>query len=305
MNDTEQFKLEFTGVYLQASNCALLTSEVEEFSAKQIDHTYAYLFYDGKWYMLKQWPNAIVSMTHSSNGPTQLFFLTANGKVYRRAGGNISEEIIDPSDEGPSDLLLMRKLISVSNELFAVGMARRAYRRDSNGIWFKIDDTCFVRRQDRTSATGFNDVAAYGDGLLAVGYKGEIWRYDGKGWHSEPSPTNVTLTCVAVSDEAGAVIAGLGGLLIKGTSGAWSEVVHQERTGDFWGAVSFKGSVYLSSREGVFKLTGNQLTRVQIDAHSKHTTAYVSATSDAIWSVGPSDIYSSGDGISWNKMDNP
>jgi hypothetical protein len=305
MADTDTFKLEFTGVHVQAPNCALVTAEVEEFIDKKIDHTYAYLFYDGKWYMLKQWPNAVVSMAHVSNGPTQLFFLTSNGKVYRRAAGVITEEVVDTSEEGPSDLLLMRRLIAVGTDLFAVGMARRAYRRDAQGTWSPIDDSCFVRRRQRNSATGFNDVAACGAELLAVGYKGEIWSFDGGSWRMDQSPANVTLTCLTPLDSERFVVAGLGGLLMLGKRGTWRVINQTQTSGDFWGAATLQGEVFLSTRDGVFRFAEDDLQRVTLDEVRSPSTAYLSATPGALWSVGPGDIYSSPDGKAWTKMENP
>jgi hypothetical protein len=305
MADTDAFKLEFTGVYVQAANCALVTSEAEEFANKQIDHTYAYLFYDGKWYLLKQWPNAVVSMAHLSNGPTQLFFLTANGKVYRRASGTITEEIVDTSDEGPSDLLLMRRMIALGDELVAVGMARRAYRRSVRGAWSAIDASCFVARKDRTSATGFNDVVACESGLIAVGYKGEIWVFDGSMWRLDASPTNVNLTCITPTSTGEFVVAGLGGMLLLGSPGNWRLISHDVAGADFWSAVNFKGEVYLSSRGGVYRLTGESLHSVNLDRERAPTTAYLSCSSEVMWSAGTTDLYSTADAVTWLRMENP
>jgi len=305
MADSDAFKLEFTGVHVQAVNCALVTSEAEEFAEKQIDHTYAYLFYDSKWYLLKQWPNAVVSMAHLSNGPTQLFFLTANGKVYRRASGVITEEIIDPSDDGPSDLLLMRRMIAIGDELIAVGMARRAYRRDVHGSWNAIDASCFVARKDRTSATGYNDVVAYQSGLIAVGYKGEIWVYEGFAWRLDPSPTNVILTCIAPTLTGEFVIAGLGGIVLVGSPGRWRLVSHDLAGAEFWSAVNFKGQVYLSSRSGVYRLEDQSLKPIALDSDRKPTTAYLSCTAESMWSAGSTDLYSTTDAVTWCRMENP
>ena len=306
MNDTDKFKLEFTGVYLQMPNCALLSSEAEELAEEQVDHSYVYMHFNDKWYIIEQWPNAVVSMCHTGVTPAQLFFLCANGKVYRRYKSVITEELIDPSDEGPSDLLLMRRIIAVGDELVAVGMARRAYKRSSAGAWAAIDASCFVRRKDRTSATGFNDVVSFRAGLLAAGYKGEIWIYDGSTWTQDTSPTNVTLTCMASEPDGSAVvIAGLGGLVLSGLPGAWRVLTQNVTAGDFWGAVAFDGRVYLSNGDGVFKVDGNQLQRVSIDAQTKPSTGFLASRDSCIWSVGARDLYRSTDAVTWTRLPFP
>jgi hypothetical protein len=304
MNDTEKFNLEYTGVYVQAANCVVVHSEAEDLAEKQIDHTYSYLYFNGKCLNLKQWPNAIVGTAHLGNDPIQLFFLTANGKVYKRVKGVVTEEILDTSDEGPSDLLLMRNLIAVGEQLIAVGMARRAYRRSSAGSWSAIDASCFVRRQDRKSATGFNTVVAVGGELVAAGYKGEIWRYDGASWSAESSPTNVNLTCAAAA-RGEVIIAGLAGLIVRGTPGSWSVFSQTITSANFWSAVEFNDDIYLSNDEGVFKLSRDRFEPVQLDASRKPTTMYLSAKKEAIWSVGQKDIYSSADGKTWVREENP
>jgi len=306
MSDTDKFKLEYTGVYVQTRDCTLITSEAEEFSEKQIDHSYVYGYVKDKWYIVKQWPNAIVSMAHVGGDPAQLFFLCANGKVYKRFQKVVTEELIDPSDEGPSDLLLMRRMIAVGDELVAVGMARRAYKRSSTGAWAAIDNSCFVRRKDRTSATGFNDVVSFRQGLLACGYKGEIWIYDGATWTQDSSPTNITLTCMAgVPGGSAVVIAGLGGIVLSGLPGAWQVLPQQQTGADFWGAAAFDDNVYLSNADGVFKVAGKQLQRVPIDANAKPSTAFLSARDSCICSVGAQDIYRSGDAVNWTRVINP
>lgn len=296
MNDTDKFSLEFAGVYVQAPNSVLVTSEVEDLSAKEVDHAYVYLHYDGTWYQLAQWADAVVSMAHVGP-PTVLFFLTANGKVFRRAGGKITEELIDPSNEGPSDLLQMRKLIAVGEELVAVGMARRAYRRSTEGTWSRIDETCFVPRSERTEATGFNDVVEIDGGLLAVGLKGEIWHYDGKVWRKEASPTEVTLTCVTRAADRRIVIGGLGGVLITGHPGTWSILDHGKTRADFWSAVTFGDKAMLSTTDGIFALAGTALEPVPLGAAA--ATRFLSAVPGKIWSVGGADALSSTDGVTW------
>lgn len=233
-----------------------------------------------------------------------LFFLTSNGKVFRRAGGKITEEVIDPASEG--DLLQMRKLIAVGEELVAVGMARRAYRRSAEGAWSRIDETCFVPRSERnsgavgalrTEATGFNDIVEIDGGLLAVGLKGEIWHYDGNVWRKEASPTGVTLTCVTRTADRRVVIGGLGGALLTGHPGTWSILDHGKTRADFWSAVAFDEKAMLATTEGIFALAGTALEPVPLGAAA--STRFLSAVPGKIWSAGGADVLSSTDGTTW------
>jgi hypothetical protein len=306
MSDTEKLGLELTGVYVHDTKGVMVTAETEEGARKGIDHTNVYWHNEGKWYFVAQWPDAIVGSTFLPTSPLQRFFLAANGKVYRRIKSEITEEIIDSSDEGPSDLLLMQSLAAIEGDLFAVGMARRAYRRLGPDQWQPIDQTCFVRRADRTEAVGFTDLAGdRADNIVAVGYKGEIWRYDGKEWHRETSPTNVTLTAVAQVSPDEFVVCGMHGTVIVGGPGRWSLVEQTATKADFWGAAHYGGKSFVSNYDGVFVLEDSDLRKVYPQRDQKNKTAYLSAGSTSIWSVGQQHVAWSADGTGWTEIESP
>jgi hypothetical protein len=306
MSDTEQLGLELTGVFVHDTRGVMVTAETEDGARKGIDHTNVYWHNDGRWFSVAQWPNAIVGSTFLPLSPLERFFLTANGKVYRRIKSSITEEMIDASDDGPSDLLLMQSVIDVRGELFAVGMARRAYRRTGPDQWRAIDQTCVVPRADRKEAVGFTDLAGdRPDNIVAVGYKGEIWRYDGERWHQDASPTDVTLTAVAQASPTEFTVCGLRGTVIVGGPGHWSVVAQNVTKADFWGAAHFNGRSFVSNHDGVFALDGGGLRRCYPQTGEKDRTAYLSAGSTSIWSVGQRHVAWSADGVDWTEVESP
>lgn len=307
-SDTELLGLELTGVFVHNIRGVIVTSETEVGSNKGIDHTNVYWYNEdeNKWYFLAQWPNAIISSTFLPLSPLERFFLTANGKVYRRIKSEITQEIIDTSDEGPSDLLLMKSIKEIEGEIIAVGMGRRAYKRNKSGQWKPIDQTCFVKRLERKESIGFNDVAGIDmNNIVAVGYKGEIWYYNGDSWKEELSPTKVTLTGIVQISSTEFIICGLKGLIIKGSFGNWNVLKQNITTSDFWGIASFHGKCFVSNYDGVYIINDSNIEKCYPEVNQKNKTAYLSSGSNSIWSVGLQSVAKSLNGIDWIEIENP
>jgi hypothetical protein len=304
-DDTSRLNLDFTGVYLHSKDLMTLTSETADLSDDDIDHTLLYFMIGSKWYGLKK-PDAIVSVCALELSPPNMFFLSANGRVHKRSRGQDSVEVIDQRDDGPSDLLQMKAMRAIGAELYAVGMARRAYKRGADGLWVAIDSTCFVPRAQRKEATGFNSVGGTGPSdIYAVGYKGEIWHYDSQVWEQQSSPTNITLTCLICAADGVVYVAGLSGMLLVGKAGLW-EVIPQTKTKDnFWGIADFRGHVYVASQSGLFRIVGNDLEPVSLANDGRPTTSFVDASDGVMWSVGRKDILSTSDGQIWTRVNNP
>ena len=304
-DDTSRLDLEFTGIYLHSDALATLTAETAELSEKNIDHALLYFYMSGKWYGLKK-PDAIVSACALQLNPPQLYFLSPNGRVYKRIQGQDSVEVIDKNDDGPSDLLQMKAMRLIGGELYVVGMARRAYKRGPDGVWQAIDGSCFVPRGERKESLGFNAVAGQGPtNIYAVGYKGEIWHFDSRVWHQELSPTNLTLTCIVCESNGSVFAAGLSGILLVKQGQKW-EVLPQTKTKDnFWGMVAFRGAIYVSTQSGIFKVVGQDLEPVALTSMPAPSSGLLGSTTSTMWSVGNKDIFSTSDGLSWVRINNP
>ena len=299
MSDTQTLDLELTGVYVHGTRGVMVIAEPP--CADDAVSSRVYWNNEGTWYFVAEWPGAIVGSTLLNTSPLERFFLTADGRVYKRIKGDITEETIDPSDEGPNNLLLMRDLISVGDDLIAVGMARHAYRRTPNGQWHPIDQTCYQPRNQRTQATGFNAVTATPTGLTAVGYKGEIWHYNNTTWTQDTSPTTNTLTCTTTNNTT-TLIGGLGTLLL-GTPGNWETIPLPNPHLEIWSTITHNNTYYLATNQGLHKLHNNQLHPIPL--HGNPTTTHLSTNNNTIWCIGTHHIHTTTDGTTWTPHELP
>jgi hypothetical protein len=152
---------------------------------------------------------------------------------------------------------------------------------------------------------GFLDIDGFSaHDLCAVGYKGEIWHYDGK-WHAQKSPTDRALTRVIPLDSGDWVAVGLAGTILTGRAGRWQEIKQSATEMDFWGGVTFKGQVILATGEGLFTLQGKKVKPLNIGVKGSRTTGFLHAAEGVLWSVGAKDIFRSEDGVKWKRVPNP
>jgi len=303
--DTEDLNLEYTGVWVYAPVLVVVPAVAGELAEQNIDHAVMYSWRDEAWSTL-EYDDAIVGVVALRLDPIEMLFMAPNGTVYRRFKGKDYEEEIDTGDEGPSDLVHMRDIRMIDGKVFAVGMGRHAYVRGSGGTWTAIDETCFVPRAKRKKAVGFNAVAGFSaKDAYAVGLKGEIWHYDGKKWTQQDSPTNVALTSVMCAANGTVYVVGLAGTVLKGQRGKWSVIDHQAADGHFWSVRIFKGEVYVSGDDGVFRLKDDDLEHIKLKKRGEVSTAYLDANDKEMWSAGRNEIFRTRDGRTWTEGPKP
>lgn len=305
VTDFARLNLSYQDVFVRDENLTVVLAAVGDVVDAGTDRSLVY-YRDGESWYAYETDRGITSVCFPSGDVEEMVLLGADGVVTRLGEGDESVEIIDDSDEGPSDLVIMWSVAEVDQSLYAVGMARHAYRQDRGQAgWTRIDQTCVVPRERLTTAVGFTSVAGFApDEIYAVGWKGEIWRSDGEVWHQVPSPTGLLLKAV-VRDPAGdeMVAVGLAGIL-RGRHDRW-RIVEQTVTKALNDAVAFRDAVYLSGSDGVYRLTGDTVERVELVSTGEVTTSSLAAGGGVMWSAGQSDLFRTGDGVRWERVDNP
>ena len=308
MSDTKEFDLTYTGISLSSTGVAALSTVIGELAEKNIDHTVVYFWEENEWSFYKT-PKAITSINWPNNTTNQTYCLSADGYFITVTDDDENSIQIDDGIEGPSDLVIMKELRLIGDDYFAVGMARHAYRSKApQAIWHSIDTECFVPRSKRNKVIGFTSIDGFNaKECYAVGYDGEIWRYDGHGWHQEQSPTNVLLSKVVCDRHTGIVwIVGLAGTVVLGRHNEWRIFPQNSTSNDFWGVEAFAESVFLSGDSGVYKVDDENLIKCRLDKRRrKWTTSYLAENSRELWSVGDKDIYRTSDGQIWERLPAP
>lgn len=287
----------------------VISASVKDLEAR-VDQSRAHIWWQGSWSSLDL-PQSCVAVRMWERDLIYSLYLSHDGILLRDdSETDIVGEALDPSrDTGPNNLVMMRNMKIKGDVLVAVGMARLAYEKKlPDGPWRKIDQGIYVPRAQRTTAVGLNDVAfdRYG-GLVAVGYKGEIWRRDSAGaWHALPSPTNVYLSAIAAHPAADELtIVGLNGVVLQGNSHSGWSVVPDAPPVNFWGVTYFGDAIYLSSNDGLYRLRAGSFDVVNFGTGSQVSTSAVESAKGSIWSVGEHDIFQSTDGVTWTALPPP
>lgn len=299
----------YQAISLFRKDIAVVVSATNSDLEERIEASQVHLWHKDKWSSMNVQMSSVAVTTWATK-VLMSCYMSQDGIVLTNDGANdIRAEPIDSTDDGPSDLVQMKAIRCIDNSLIAVGMARLAYKKTlPDGKWMKIDDGLFVPREARTAAVGLNDVVSDGEGgLLAVGYKGEIWRMklDGS-WQLEGSPTNVYLSSIAkhpTKDEF--TIVGLKGVIIQGSPGTGWTLFEILPKPDFWSIVYFKDKIFIASDGGLFTIETDGVKAVDFQLPEPFTTRFLDSCADSIWSVGDSHIFSSIDGVEWVEVPNP
>lgn len=296
----------FGAVCVRATDVVAIASESESLTEEGTDHTILFVWSPSQW-LQKSWDANTVSLVSMDSKKAKLLAVCADGFVQVMAFPGFAEEHVDNSDDGPSPMVPLRAARLIGNSVYAVGMARMAYKRDKAGAWNCIDDGARVPRAKKAKVAGFLAVDGPSESsVFAAGYNGEIWHYDGKRWKQEVSPANVALTTMRCSPKGDIVIAGMAGTVIKGSKGKWASIPNHLTEDDFWGSTYFKGHFYLATDAGIYRLTDDSLEQVKVTTAKKHPTTYaLDANDEVMWSVGDKHLMKTNDGVNWQSVAGP
>ncbi|RJR20279.1 MAG: hypothetical protein C4581_03615 [Nitrospiraceae bacterium] len=295
----------FTGVHVYKKNHVYISGVSDELAEQNIDHAVILRWFEGKW-AHKTVNVAIRGMSALEGDKVTLLNMGIDGKIIEFTFPGEHVEHVDTSDSGPSDLLHLRCMSKIDNHIFVAGMARRVYRRDGVNQWTAIDQGVFVPRDTRKEAVGFNAIDGLMDNsIYAVGYKGEIWHFNGEKWEKNESPTNVVLNGVKCRSDGEVYACGMAGLILKGSNGSWLSIDQDLTRNDFWGITEFQGRIYLSNYDGLFTVHDDTLEPVNFGFNKKLSTAYIHSSDNALWSVGQKDLAYTIDGTTWLEVEKP
>lgn len=298
----------FTGISAFRRDHVYVPAIADELADRGEDHALIFRWYGRQW-AHRPLPFAVGSVCPAVDGAPIVLAMGVGGEVnvFTNPGApGAATEQIDESEEGPSELVPLRSIRMIGSRVYAAGMARRVYRREVPGRWAAIDNGVYVPRGQRDRGVGFNAIDGVAeDAIFAVGYQGEIWRYDGANWQQIESPTNVALTTVRCLDRDRQFAAGLAGVLLRGANSNWEPIAQDVTDGDFWGMTVFQNQVYVAGYEGVFRIEGDGVVPIPLDLGPEFTTAYLDANDGVMWSVGQKHIAYTEDGIRWVEVPPP
>ena len=230
----------------------------------------------------------------------ELVVTTGNGLAHIVSAAGHTIEVIDTASDGPSNLQWILGAVEILGDVYAYGMSRQVYRRSGPARWERIDQN--MRTND---VAGIRSVAGHSNReLYGVGFKGEIWVYDGLQWIEVATPTNVKLEAVVCAPDGTVYACGGAGVLLKGRGESWTQIPQNTVRDTVWSATWFKGALYLATTTGLFYLKDNDLVLVPGLPSGASTFGYLSGADGAMWSVGHSDLIEF-EGTQWHRIEPP
>lgn len=269
-----------------------------------IDHAFICHFKDGSWnYWYEEISIIKVCVYDGKNGLT-LVEMGTDGDIVVRDSVGYRLEVLSET-ERPNRLRPLSDIRQVGGYLYVTGMRRQVFRRAiSDSVWRKSDEGAFVTSQSREVA-GFLSIDGFSeDDIYAVGYNGQIWRFNGKMWHEVSSPTNLRLESVrcignkviAVGDE---------GVIISGRGDIWSVVEQNIFDEVFTDVECCFGRTFIATELGMlFSLEGGELLPQELDVTGEITTGQLHSNGDYLLSVGERNLLVF-NGISWKSLPLP
>ncbi len=225
-----------------------------------------------------------------------------DGRVFVSDESGEREENVQTGENGPRGYGDLSDLAEIGNRLYAVGMGRQVYRRESTG-WSRQDQG-ILTKPTVDGVCGFNAVDGQSEDLMvAVGFGGEVWLRREGTWEQAESPTNVILNDVLALEDGSFLACGQKGTILEFKSNGWMPISHDSTEEQLWSIASFGGRIYFASRDSIFTLD-NEYTLSPVDTKlPKGTTfGHLHAKDGVLLSVGAKDVVWTNDAISWANL---
>lgn len=246
----------------------------------------------------KPWYTAGVCVVTDSG--EQMLAVGEYGDVVVFGSGEHFEEKIPPENGETEIRGPLRAVRTIGDHAYAVGMKRQVYRRDSKMHWSAIDRG--MTPKPGSDVVGFEAIDGYGDdNLYAVGWEGEIWRFDGAGWRFVPSPCNLILTDVCCAGDDNVYICGQVGTLIRGKEDQWEIIDLDDLSDDLWSLAWYNDELYVATMKQVYRLSDDQLVPVDMGPDTAWSCYQLSVRNGLLWSIGAKDLFSY-DGSLWQRL---
>jgi hypothetical protein len=280
-----------TGVLANDRKGVLLASD-DGLAAEDVAHTFVFRWLrDGEWGG-QRWSWTAISVCYSRLPTEQFVAIGETGQFVAWAGETVMEgRILDSTDRrGP-----FRSVAEVDGYAYAAGMGGIVYRRDDSHVWTRIDSAVPID-------INFEAVGGFSSReLYAVGWRGELWLFDGSSWSRLDSQTNTILTRVCCAQDGNVYCCGQRGVLLRGRENRWDVIDSVGVSADLWDVKWFGGQVYVSTISSLYNLVDNELVQVRFGEDLPLSFYHLSVADRALWSIGCKDVMHF-DGDSWERV---
>jgi hypothetical protein len=290
----------FTGVYIYSNDFVYVKAIIKSLDNREVNHTLMLRWHAGEWgqYMI---PTIIPSHCVIKEPERKVLALSPDGAVHVATPQGFSWEYLDTREDGPSSLRAILEIKEISNSVYAVGAGRQIYKRTSPNTWVRWDNG--IRgNKNIDNIGGFKSIDGFSENLLyTVGFKGEIWKFDGIIWALLDSPTNIKLEKIKCVTPNSIFICGGKGTFIKGNENSLVVIENDIIDSTLWGMEYFKDKVYMVDSSSIYVFDGEKINRIDTGLGENLTASYLHANDHFLWSVGERNILVY-DGHRWTKL---
>lgn len=275
----------------------------DELAINQVPHSIILKWDNGNFYECSKegWLCAGLAVLNKHSEPS-LLAVSRFGKTVQFSGTTKLTGLIDINLDEDSKISKRGPICcvrSIGDHIYAVGGDRQCYRMENYNLWYAMDKSCRPL-PDETAIFGFQSVDGFSaTEIYAVGWKGEIWQFDGAIWAKRDSPTNLLLTEVCCAGNGVVYAGGREGLLLHGRGDRWEIIDTKGLIDDIWSIRWFNHTLFISGMRGVYKLVDNVLETVDTGLTSFHK---LSLSENILWAVGEKEI-GTFNGLEWQKID--
>ena len=271
-------------------------------TAQGAPNSQLYILRDGKdWgFTVMKWDAVAISATLKPI--PAILVLGRDGEVLIGDAQGYREERINESGISPSGLGPLRSMRTIADSIFAVGMARQVYRRLGDKTWSRCE-AGLPAEISLHEVSGFNSVDGFSvDDLYAVGWRGEIWHFDGKLWRQEMNSVHQTLFDVRVVSPSIVYACGENGALLKGNKGKWTALDFRGPRPAFRSMAWFHEKLFLADGHALYVLDKGALSEVDFGVGATVPSAHVHSNDGVLLSVAGKEVFLTSDGITWTAL---
>ena len=218
-------------------------------------------------------PWTIISVAATPKG---WLALGSKGEVVACVDGEIVAERFGLLPQTPK----MSRVRSIDGVSLATGMKRRVLRRENDGVWAALSRG--LPESTPGEVHGFQAIDGQSLGnLYAVGWAGEIWHHDGTHWIACDSPSNRVLSDVCCTPDGDVYVVGQGGTIARGREHRFELVPTHRPTEDIWCTAWWRGSLYFSTLNAVYRLHESGAELLQ-----SGSCYHLTVGAGRLWSIG-------------------
>lgn len=274
-------------------------SELED---TDIEFTRFYMYkpFESAWAQ-REFDHDIVSITFTP--PDRTWHLLSKRGSHIQSAPGIKKEIeIKDAGTGPNKYGYVSQIRSIGDHLYVCGFCRQVYRFENNN-WVHCDSGILAPAKEIEFNLMSIDGTSEND-IYVVGWKGEIFHYNGASWKKFEIQTNLNINRVRCVNRDLIYACGDKGIFIKGSGSSWEVFKSPEVNEDLWGLEVFKDTPYISSLKGLYKFDGYDLIPVETGLKPKIDGYRLHANDDILWSFGNRSL-AFFDGKIWTLAVNP